>query len=193
MRAPARGRDRRRGDASCAAATRARRSTRESRTCPRTASIPGVAPSLSIASNLVLKSYRRGSVTTGPLLRLRAIREHAVGLIERYDVRGGGPDLPGAPAVRRQPAEGRARARVRRRAARARRRLADPRPRRRLRSRRCTAISATPLRAASGCCSSREDLDEILALADRIAVIYEGAIVGERDARERDASRRSGS
>jgi general nucleoside transport system ATP-binding protein len=27
-----------------------------------------------------------------------------------------------------------------------------------------------------------EDLDEILALADRIAVIYEGAIVGEVDA-----------
>jgi simple sugar transport system ATP-binding protein len=28
-----------------------------------------------------------------------------------------------------------------------------------------------------------EDLDEILALADRVAVIYEGEIVGERDAR----------
>jgi simple sugar transport system ATP-binding protein len=27
-----------------------------------------------------------------------------------------------------------------------------------------------------------EDLDEILALADRVAVLYEGAIVGERDA-----------
>ena len=27
-----------------------------------------------------------------------------------------------------------------------------------------------------------EDLDEILALADRIAVMYEGSVVGERDA-----------
>jgi general nucleoside transport system ATP-binding protein len=27
-----------------------------------------------------------------------------------------------------------------------------------------------------------EDLDEIRALADRIAVMYEGAVVGERDA-----------
>jgi simple sugar transport system ATP-binding protein len=27
-----------------------------------------------------------------------------------------------------------------------------------------------------------EDLDEILALADRVAVIYEGAIIGELDA-----------
>ncbi len=31
-----------------------------------------------------------------------------------------------------------------------------------------------------------EDLDEILALADRIAVMYEGAIVGEVDAGDRD-------
>ena len=37
-------------------------------------------------------------------------------------------------------------------------------------------------RTASAFCSSREDLDEILALADRIAVIYEGAIAGEVDA-----------
>ena len=31
-----------------------------------------------------------------------------------------------------------------------------------------------------------EDLDEVLALSDRIAVMYEGAIVGEVDARDRD-------
>ena len=29
-----------------------------------------------------------------------------------------------------------------------------------------------------------EDLDEILALADRVAVLFEGRIVGELDARE---------
>ena len=31
-----------------------------------------------------------------------------------------------------------------------------------------------------------EDLDEILALADRVVVMYEGTIVGERDARAAD-------
>jgi ABC-type uncharacterized transport system ATPase subunit len=31
-----------------------------------------------------------------------------------------------------------------------------------------------------------EDLDEILALADRIAVMYEGSVVGEVDARRAD-------
>ena len=54
----------------------------------------GVAPSLSIASNVVLKSYRRGGVTRGPFLLLRRIRERAVELISRYDVRGGGPQQP---------------------------------------------------------------------------------------------------
>ena len=38
----------------------------------------GVAPSLSIAANLVLKSYRQGHVSRGPLLRLRHIRDRAV-------------------------------------------------------------------------------------------------------------------
>ena len=52
----------------------------------------------------------RGDASTrGPLLRLRAIREHAAELIERYDVRGGGPGAARAPALGRQPAEGRAR------------------------------------------------------------------------------------
>ena len=54
----------------------------------------GVAPSLSIGANLVLKSYRGTHVTSGPMLRLGAIREHAAHLIHRYDVRGGGPELP---------------------------------------------------------------------------------------------------
>ena len=55
----------------------------------------GVAPSLSIASNVVLKSYRGTQRhAAGPLLRLRTIRDYAAQLIERYDVRGGGPELP---------------------------------------------------------------------------------------------------
>ena len=41
------------------------------------------------------------------------------------------------------------------------------------------ATCATPPRDGVGVLLIREDLDEILALADRIAVMYEGAIVGE--------------
>ena len=53
----------------------------------------GLAPSLSIASNLALKSYRGGRRRpAGPLLRLRAIRERAVELIRRYRIAAPGPD-----------------------------------------------------------------------------------------------------
>jgi general nucleoside transport system ATP-binding protein len=141
----------------------------------------GVAPSLSIASNVVLKSYRGNTVTTGPMLRLRAIREHAVKLISRYDVRGGGPDLPARQlsggnlqkVVLAREFEGEPRVLV----------VASP-----TRGLDVSAIETVHgfLRDAAtsgvGVLLISEDLDEIRALADRIAVMYEGAIVGELDA-----------
>ena len=141
----------------------------------------GVAPSLSIASNVVLKSYRGTTVTRGPLLRLGAIREHAANLIRRYDVRGGGPDLPARQlsggnlqkVVLAREFEGLPRVLV----------VASP-----TRGLDVAAIETVHgyLRTAAahgvGVLLISEDLDEIRALADRIAVMYEGAIVGELDA-----------
>ena len=138
----------------------------------------GVAPSLSIASNVVLKSYRSRAVAKGPLLRLGAIREHAARLIKRYDVRGGGPDLPARrlsggnlqKVVLAREFEGKPRVLV----------VASP-----TRGLDVAAIETVHryLREAAsdgvGVLLISEDLDEILALADRIAVMYEGAIVGE--------------
>ncbi|HEY6962793.1 MAG TPA: ABC transporter ATP-binding protein [Gaiellaceae bacterium] len=143
----------------------------------------GVAPSLSIASNVVLKSYRGGHVAFGPLLRLRTIREHAAALIHRYDVRGGGPDLPA-----RQLSGGNLQKVVL-----AREFQGEPRvlvvasPTRGLDVAAIETVHRYLREAASsgvGVLLISEDLDEILALADRVAVIYEGAIVGERDAGE---------
>jgi general nucleoside transport system ATP-binding protein len=142
----------------------------------------GVAPSLSIASNVVLKSYRGTTVTRGPLLRLGAIREHAVALIKRYDVRGGGPELPARQlsggnlqkVVLAREFEGSPRVLV----------IASP-----TRGLDVAAIETVHayLRTAAGdgvaVLLISEDLDEIHALADRIAVMYEGAIAGELDAR----------
>src|SRR5437764_6495089 len=54
----------------------------------------GLAPSISIASNLALKSYRDPSASRGPLLRLRRIRERAVELIRRYRIAAPGPTAP---------------------------------------------------------------------------------------------------
>jgi simple sugar transport system ATP-binding protein len=141
----------------------------------------GVAPSLSIASNVVLKSYRGRTVVKGPLLRLRTIRDYAAELIKRYDVRGGGPDLPARrlsggnlqKVVLAREFEGEPRVLV----------VASP-----TRGLDVAAIETVHryLRDAAsngvGVLLISEDLDEILALADRVAVIYEGAIVGEVDA-----------
>ena len=141
----------------------------------------GVAPSLSIASNLALKAYRGKRLAFGPLLKLRMIRSHASQLIDRYDVRGGGPALPARQlsggnlqkVVLAREFEGRPRILV----------AASP-----TRGLDVAAIETVHryLREAAegyvGVLLISEDLDEILALADRVAVIYEGAIVGERDA-----------
>ena len=51
----------------------------------------GAAPGLSIASNLVLRSYRERSLGRGPLLMLDRIRERAVTLIKRYNIAAPGP------------------------------------------------------------------------------------------------------
>jgi ABC-type uncharacterized transport system ATPase subunit len=141
----------------------------------------GVAPGLSIASNVVLKSYRKPPASRGPLLQVRGIRELAESLMERYDVRASGPDVPA-----RQLSGGNLQKVV----------LA-----REFSGKPVVLVAASPtrgldvagievvhayLRAAAdrgvGVLLLSEDLDEILALADRIVVMYEGAVVGERDA-----------
>jgi simple sugar transport system ATP-binding protein len=142
----------------------------------------GVAPTMSIASNLVLKSYRRAPVSRGPFLRFGRIRDLALRAIDKYDVRTSGPDEPawqlsggnlqkvvlsrefsGEPAV-----------------------LVAASPTRGLDVSSIETVHAYLREAAStgvGVLLLSEDLDEILALADRIAVMYEGGIAGERDAR----------
>jgi general nucleoside transport system ATP-binding protein len=141
----------------------------------------GVAPGLSVASNVVLKSYRKPPVSRGPLLLVRKIREVARSLMERYDVRASGPDVPawqlsggnlqkvvlarefsGEPVV-----------------------LVAASPTRGLDVAGIETVHMYLRSAAErgvGVLLISEDLDEILALADRIVVMYEGAVVGERDA-----------
>jgi simple sugar transport system ATP-binding protein len=140
----------------------------------------GVAPSLSIGSNVVLKSYRDPRLGRGPLLLGGAIRDQAVKLIERFDVKASGPNVPA-----RQLSGGNLQKVVLGREF-----SGDPR----------VLVAASPTRgldvaatevvhrylregAASGMgiLLIGEDLDEILALADRIVVMYEGQLVGELD------------
>ena len=106
-----------------------------------------------------------------------------VELIERYDVKAPGPTTPA-----RQLSGGNLQKvvlgpRVLRRAAGARRRGADPRSRRRCDRDGARVPPRRPRRRRRAILLISEDLDEVLTLADRIAVMYEGAIVGEVDAR----------
>jgi simple sugar transport system ATP-binding protein len=141
-----------------------------------------VAPSLSIAENAVLKSYRRRPASRGPLLRWRAIREQAGELVSEYriqapgthtrarDLSGGnlqrlvlGREFAGNPRV-----------------------LIAASPTRGLDVGAIETIHAYLRDAAAkgvGVLLISEDLDEILALADRVVVIYEGLLTGDFDPR----------
>ena len=138
----------------------------------------GVAPSVSIAGNLALKSYRHRHESLGPLLRLGRIRDRAVELIHHHRIAAPGPHAPA-----RLLSGGNLQKVVL-----AREFSGEPR----------LLVAAAPTRgldvgaietvhaylrdaAADGVAVLliSEDLDEILTLADRIAVMYEGAVVGE--------------
>ena len=140
-----------------------------------------VAPGLSVASNVVLKSYRKPPASLGPLLLAHKIRELAQSMMRRYDVRAAGPDTPawqlsggnlqkvvlarefsGSPVL-----------------------LVAASPTRGLDVAGIETVHSYLRGAAEhgvGVLLISEDLDEILALADRVVVMYEGAVVGERAA-----------
>ena len=137
----------------------------------------GVAPSLSVADNLVLKAFRQPPVSTQGILHPRRIRANAAALMQRFNIIGGSPQTP-----TRQLSGGNIQKVL----------LA-----RELSSRPLILVAASPtagldvaatdsvrgvlLEAAAdgvGILLISEDLEEILALADRIAVLYNGRISG---------------
>ena len=140
----------------------------------------GVSPSLSIADNSVLKSYRGSEVSRGPFLRHRSIYRHALEIIKRYAVQTPGPelrarDLSGGnlqKLVLGREFEGQPRV------------LIAASPTRGLDVGAIETVHAYLRQAADegvGVLLISEDLDEILALADRVVVLYEGRISGEFD------------
>jgi simple sugar transport system ATP-binding protein len=147
----------------------------------------GVAPSLSIASNLVLRSYRDPSASRGPLLRLGMIRERALGMIRRYSIAAPGPgsaarvlsggNLQKVVLAREFSGEPKL--------------LVAAAPTRGLDVGAIETVHTYLREAAAsgvGVLLISEDLDEILTLADRIVVMYEGAILGEFASAEADVA-----
>ncbi len=140
----------------------------------------GLAPSLSISTNVALKRYRGAPVSSGPILLVRRMRELALALIRRYDVKAPGPDAPARnlsggnlqKLVLGREFDGEPRVLI----------AAQP-----TRGLDVGAIETVHgyLRDAAGrgvaVLLISEDLDELRALSDRVVVMYEGSIAGEVD------------
>ena len=137
----------------------------------------GVSPSLSVADNLILKSHRRAPIATRGVLRRERIAANAKDLMARFSVSAPGPDTP-----TRLLSGGNVQKVVLARELSSRpKSILAANPTRGLDVGATENVRALLLKAASegvGILLIGEDLDEILILADRIAVIYEGRIVG---------------
>lgn len=147
----------------------------------------GMAPSLSIAENLALRSYRRSPMARAPFLRLQRMAEHAAEVIAASDIRAPGPETPA-----RVLSGGNAQKVIL-----ARELGHDPKalivasPTRGLDVGATEAVRGLLVDAArrgAGVLLISEDLDELLALSDRIVVMYEGRLAGEVDAESADTS-----
>ena len=137
----------------------------------------GVIQEFSVAENAILETHTAPELRRGPFLDLQAIRQHTVRLIREYDVRTPSLEVPA-----KNLSGGNIQKLI----------LA-----RELARRPRVLIAAQPTRGVdigateyihrrlieqrgegTAILLISEDLDEILALSDRIAVMYEGEIVG---------------
>jgi simple sugar transport system ATP-binding protein len=144
----------------------------------------GIAPGMTIADNLVLKSYREG----GPILHAKQAMANAAELIERFSIVARGPKT-----IARELSGGNIQ-----RLLLARELSGHPK----------VLIAASPTRGLDvvatdsvhrllaqsaedgvGVLLISEDLDEILDLSDRIAVMYRGRVVGVVDRDDADIDR----
>jgi ABC-type uncharacterized transport system ATPase subunit len=137
----------------------------------------GVSPTLSVADNLILKSHRRAPMATYGVLRNQRIKANARELMSAFAISAPSTDTPTrllsggnvqkvvlARELSSRPAV-----------------IVAANPTRGLDVGATESVRALLVKAASegvAILLISEDLDEILTLADRIGVIYEGRIVG---------------
>ena len=137
----------------------------------------GMAGGLPLPVNLALKAYRRPPISRGPLLSRRAMDRRARVLEQRFDIRGARRGLPAGllsggniqRAILARELSGRPKA------------LVAAAPTRGLDVAAIQAIRRLLLEereAGAAILLISEDLEEIMDLADEIAVLYEGRIMG---------------
>lgn len=138
----------------------------------------GLSPSLPIHGNLALKGYRRPPMSAGPFLRGGVIRRHAEELVKRFSIKTpsidtptrvlSGGNLQKVLLARELSSEPHA--------------LVASTPTRGLDVGAIETVRALLVDAArqgTGVLLITEDLEEAMALAHRLVVIFEGCIVGE--------------
>jgi general nucleoside transport system ATP-binding protein len=137
----------------------------------------GISPNLNITENLILKSYRDAGNRTGPVLRMRKATRDAESLMKQFDVRA-----PGPKTLLRQLSGGNVqKVMLARELSSSPRVLVASSPTRGLdvaATQDVRRILAETAGRGVGVLLISEDLDEIRAMADRIAVFYEGRVVG---------------
>ena len=137
----------------------------------------GLIGNLPVADNAILRFYDRPPVARGPFLRPKSIKQFTQSLLERFSIRGAKPD-----SITRLLSGGQLQ-----RLLLAREMALDPRVIVAVHPTRGLDVAATRqvqdwLQSARDTGASilliSEDLDEVIQLSDRIAVLYEGSIVG---------------
>ncbi|MBU6328443.1 MAG: ABC transporter ATP-binding protein [Acidobacteria bacterium] len=143
----------------------------------------GLAPDLSIAENLVLKRYRRPPVARPPFLRSSVIDAEAETLMAQFDVRAPSSHTP----TRRLSGGNVQKVLLAREMSGRPKVLVVSTPTQGLDIGAVATVHRLLLDAAAegvGVLLVSEDLDEVLALADRILVMYEGTITGAVEAEQ---------
>jgi len=148
----------------------------------------GLAPGLTTEHNLGLKAYRRPPFSNGPWLRAAAFNEQGEALIEKYDIRGVRPGLP----IRLLSGGNLQKALIAREVTLEPKVLIARSPTRGLDVGATDAVRNVVLSErdrGTGVLLISEDLDELLALSDRLIVMFDGGIVGEMPAEEATAEK----
>jgi simple sugar transport system ATP-binding protein len=136
----------------------------------------GLAPDLSIAENLILKRYRRPPVSRPPFLRSQVIADEADVLMTQFDVRAPSAQTP----TRRLSGGNVQKVLLAREMSGSPKVLVVSTPTQGLDVGAVATVHQLLSDAAErgvGIVLVSEDLDEIFALSDRIAVMYEGRIL----------------
>ncbi|MGW3653290.1 ABC transporter ATP-binding protein [Streptomyces sp. NPDC000878] len=152
----------------------------------------GLAPGLRITDNLMLKSHRRPEYSYGPFIRSKRAASHARELITRFGIKGRSDD-----EVRRLSGGNAQKVLLAREMSSSPKALVVAAPTRGLDVAAMDTVRTLLLEAADNGLSVlliSEDLDEVLDLADRVAVVFDGRVMGvvDRGRTGFDSARRDG-